>query len=247
MKIILSRNSIRLFMKTSNDLISILLSSYNSEKTIRNSIKSILKQNYSNFELLIIDDCSTDQTHKIIEKCASEDNRIKIYKNNENIGLTRSLNKLLKVAKGSFIGRQDADDISLPNRFSYQLEYIKKTKVKIVTARAIIKNSNKKIPRYSYLLPNSFVMKYKNPFIHGTLMMERSVIENIGGYDENFYFSQDYKLYKDCYKAGYSISIINKVLYELNMENNISEKNKEAQDYYFKCARGNITPNRIFN
>ena len=60
-------------MKTSNDLISILLSSYNSEKTIRNSIKSILKQNYSNFELLIIDDCSTDQTHKIIEKCASED------------------------------------------------------------------------------------------------------------------------------------------------------------------------------
>ena len=146
-------------MKMSEDLISILLSSYNSEKTIENSINSVLKQNYSNFELLIIDDCSNDQTYKIIEKCASNDNRIKMYKNNENIGLTKSLNKLLKVAKGSFIGRQDADDISFPNRFSYQFEYIKKTKAKIVTARAIIKNSNKKIPRYSYLFPNRFVMK----------------------------------------------------------------------------------------
>ena len=234
-------------MKMSEDLISILLSSYNSEKTIENSINSVLKQNYSNFELLIIDDCSNDQTYKIIEKCASNDNRIKMYKNNENIGLTKSLNKLLKVAKGSFIGRQDADDISFPNRFSYQIEYIKKTKAKIVTARAIIKNSNKKIPRYSYLLPNRFVMKYKNPFIHGTLVLDRSVIENIGGYDENFYFSQDYKFYKDCYKAGYNISIINKVLYELNMENNISKKNKEAQDYYFNCARESIIPNKIIN
>mgnify|MGYP001167991271 FL=1 len=234
-------------MKMSNDLISILLSSYNSEKTIQNSVNSILEQNYSNFELLIIDDCSTDDTYKIIEKCAAEDDRIKIYKNNKNIGLTKSLNKLLKVAEGSFIGRQDADDISFPNRFSYQLEYIKRTKAKIVTARAIIKNSNKKIPKYSYLFPNRFVMKYKNPFIHGTLLIDRSVIEKIGGYDENFYFSQDYKLYKDCYEEGYSISIINKVLYVLNMENNISKKNKEAQDYYYKCARGNITPKKIIN
>ena len=90
-------------------------------------------------------------------------------------------------------------------------------------------------------------MKYKNPFIHGTLVLDRSVIENIGGYDENFYFSQDYKLYKDCYEAGYNISIINKVLYELNMENNISKKNKEAQDYYFKCARESIVPNKIID
>ena len=56
------------------------------------------------------------------------------------------------------------------------------------------------------------------------------------------YYAQDYKLYKDCYEAGYRISILNKVLYELNMENNISSKNKKEQKYYFNCARKNIIP-----
>ena len=86
-------------------------------------------------------------------------------------------------------------------------------------------------------------MKYKNPFIHGTLFLDKNIFEEVGGYDENFYFAQDYKLYFDCYKKGKKINIINEVLYELNDKDNISNKNKEEQKYYFNCARKNITPN----
>ena len=211
-------------------LISVLMSTLNSEKTIDESINSILSQDYGNFEFLIVDDGSTDQTFNIIEKYAKRDKRIKIFNNSRNIGLTKSLNKLLDKAKGDVIARQDADDISFHNRFSFQLDYLNDTGLKIVTTRATIRDTYKKIPKYSHFFPNKLMMRYKNPFIHGTLMMDNSIMKTVGGYDENFYYAQDYKLYKDCYEAGYRISILNKVLYELNMENNISSKNKKEQN-----------------
>ena len=129
------------------------------------------------------------------------------------------------------------------NSLIRSINFLKKTNYDIVTSRAVIKNKEVKIPKYSHLFPNKIVMKYKNPFIHGTLFLDKNIFEEVGGYDENFYFAQDYKLYSDCYKKGKKIYIINEVLYELNDKDNISNKNKEEQKYYFNCARKNITPN----
>ena len=81
------------------DLISIIMSSYNSEKTIKKSILSILNQDYKNIEFLIVDDCSTDKSLSIMKKLAKNDKRIKIIENKKNIGLTKSLNKLLIISK----------------------------------------------------------------------------------------------------------------------------------------------------
>ncbi len=225
-----------------NDLISVIMSSYNSEKTVERSILSILNQEYKNIEFLIVDDCSVDNSLNIIKKLRESDNRIKIIENTINLGLTKSLNKLLKISNGKYIARQDTDDVSFPNRLTKQINFIKKTNFEIVTSRAIIKDKFVKIPRYSYLFPNKLVIKYKNPFIHGTLFAHKNVFEEVGGYDENFYYAQDYKFYIDCYKSGRKIQIINDVLYELNDKNNISNTNKKEQAYYFNCARKNITP-----
>jgi len=214
----------------------------NGEQTVEKSIKSILNQSYDYFEFLIVDDCSTDSTLgklKILEK---QDSRISIFTNSENIGLTKSLNKLIKNTKGELIARQDADDYSNPERIYAQVEYLLKNRLDAVTSRALIIGSAKKIPGLSYYIPAKLLMKFKNPFIHGSLIIKKQVLNDLGLYDENFYFAQDYKLYLDLLNNGYSIKAINKPLYNLNTINNISSNNKDEQKYYFNCARKKIVP-----
>ena len=229
-------------MDNSKPLVSVLMSVRNSEQTVEKSIKSILNQSYDYFEFLIVDDCSTDSTLgklKILEK---QDNRISIFTNSENIGLTKSLNKLIKNTKGELIARQDADDYSNPERIYAQVEYLLKNSLDAVTSRALIIGSAKKIPGLSYYIPAKLLMKFKNPFIHGSLIIKKQVLNDLGLYDENFYFAQDYKLYLDLLNNGYSIKAINKPLYNLNTINNISSNNKDEQKYYFNCARKKIVP-----
>ena len=85
-------------------------------------------------------------------------------------------------------------------------------------------------------------MIYKNPFIHGTLMIKKKVIEKIGLYNEKFYFSQDFKLMRDLIDNNYKLSILNQPLYMLNMKNNLSESYKLEQKYFANCARKRIDP-----
>ena len=223
--------------------ISLILFSFSNALAV--TLYDALNQTYQNIELLLVDDCSSDKSLNILEKYADKDKRIKLLVNENNIGLTKSLNKLLLHAEGQYIARQDADDVSYKNRIEFQQNYILKSKNKILTSRALVMDSNRVIPKYSFYLPNSYVINYKNPFIHGTLFMKKSIMDEIGGYDENFYFSQDYKFFSDCYKAGYKVSIINKKLYLLNMENNLSIKFHKEQKYYADCVRKNITPEKF--
>ena len=120
-------------------LISVLLSVYNDEKNIEESINSILSQSYKNIELLVIDDCSTDNTYKVINEI--KDSRIRIFRNKDNQGLTKSLNTLIKESKGHILARQDSDDISLPNRLEIQYNELQKLQLDACTTRAYIKDS----------------------------------------------------------------------------------------------------------
>ena len=107
--------------------ISVILPVYNSQEFLSQSINSILNQTYKNFELIIIDDGSTDKSKEICEYFSKKDNRI-IFIDKDHEGLTISLNKALKIAKGKFIARQDADDVSLPERFEKQINWFLKMK-----------------------------------------------------------------------------------------------------------------------
>jgi hypothetical protein len=152
------------------------------------------------------------------------------------------LNKLIKKSNGSVIARQDADDTSLPNRLEIQMESMILKNLDFCISRAFIKNSNRLIPYLSYLLPPKIVIKYKNPFIHGTLFIKKSIMLEIGGYDEQFKYSQDYKLFIDLLKMNKKFYFIKKPLYILNMEDNISRNFKDKQKYYAKCAQKNLVP-----
>ena len=219
-------------------LISVLLSVYNDDKNIKTSIDSILSQSYKNIELLVMDDCSTDKTYDILKDI--KDRRLRIFRNKDNQGLTKSLNILIKKSKGQILARQDSDDISLPTRLEVQFQNLHNLQLDGCTTRAYIKNSKRSIPRLSHLLPLSFVIKYKNPFIHGTLMVKKSVVIDVGMYDENIVYAQDYKLFIELLKKNYKIKILKKKLYVLNMENNISSLRKEEQQYFFKkIQKGN--------
>jgi hypothetical protein len=105
-------------------------------------------------------------------------------------------------------------------------------------------DTNRVIPGFSYFLPIKLLLKYKNPFIHGTLVIKKEVLNQLKGYDEMFVFAQDYKLMSDLVKRRYKVKIINRTLYQLNMENNISNIFKKEQEYYSKCVKQNIQPTK---
>ena len=229
-------------MTSSNVLVSVLLSTYNSEETLGESIDSLLNQTYKNLEILISDDGSIDSTIEICKKFQLKDERILLFSNKKNIGLTKSLNNLAQKASGSLIARHDADDISLPDRIEEQIQFMNKKRLDAVTTRSLVKQNNKKRPGISFYIPDKLLINRKNPFIHGTLIIKKNVFQEIGYYDERFYFAQDYKLFYDLLNNGYKVRTLNKALYILNTENNISSENLERQNYYADCVRLRKTP-----
>ena len=218
------------------------MSAFNCENTVEKSINSILSQTYENFEFLISDDDSSDNTSEIIKKMQKNDSRIIFYPNNKNIGLTKSLNKLLSLSSGNFIARQDADDLSLENRFDLQLAFIEKYNLDGCTTLATSLQANKVIHKYKNLLPPKLVIKFKNPFIHGSLILKNEILKSIGGYDERFLYAQDYKLMNDILKKKYKVKIMKKKLYILNTRNNISSNFRNEQEYFANCVRKDLNP-----
>ena len=215
--------------------ISVIMSVYNDENNVANAIQSILDQTFDDFEFLIMDDCSTDNTYEEMIKFVN-DSRVKLYVNEKNIGLTKSLNKLIEESNGKYIFRQDSDDISFKNRFDEQIKILETKDIKTCTTRAIDLNNNKIIPSLSAWIPKKITMKFKNPYIHGTLAIEKLLLNSIGNYSEDFYYSQDFRLYLDLAQKNEKIYEIKRPLYKLNTSNNISTINKEEQKYYFKKA-----------
>jgi|TARA_X000001036_G_scaffold82893_1_gene74847 glycosyltransferase involved in cell wall biosynthesis len=216
---------------------SIIMSTYNHEKSLIQSINSILSQKYEDFEFLILNDNSTDGTKEVLDKFKKKDSRIKVLNNYKNLGLTKSLNILIKESKGSLIFRQDSDDISLPNRLMKQVSLLRHPNNHACVTRAANSLTLKKIPNISYYFPYKLVMKLKNPFIHGTLGVKKEVLYDVGLYDERFYYAQDYHLYKKLIMSKYRIIKVREILYILNTENNISNSFKDEQDVYASIVK----------
>jgi len=216
------------------------MSVHNNSSTIIDSVQSILNQSYKNFEFLIIDDCSTDNTFELLN--TFNDVRIKLFKNDKNIGLTKSLNILIQESKGEIIARQDGDDVSFPKRMEKQINYLNSKGLQVCTSRAILIDNKRKIPKFSHLFPSKLVINYKNPFIHGTLMIKKPLLIELGLYDERYIYAQDYHLFKKILDKNIKVGILKEPLYKLNMANNISSNKKIEQKYYADCVRFNKSP-----
>ena len=225
----------------SSQLVTVIMSVYNNEATVNTAIESILGQSYKNIELIITDDCSSDNSLSIIKKYLDKKN-VKLIENSENRGLTKSLNSMIKIAQGKFIARQDADDISLYNRIQVQVDLINKFNLDFVSSRAISLQTKKYIPNISFNLPYKFLIRYKNPFIHGTLIIKKNVLLELGNYDERFKYAQDYKLMIDALDKQYKYKVLRKPYYLLNTRNNISNLFRDEQKYFADCARNRLNP-----
>ena len=95
-------------------------------------------------------------------------------------------------------------------------------------------------------MPKKIILKYKNPFIHGTLFGRKEALESINGYDEDFLYAQDYKLVTDLMSKSFKIKIMKDILYESNFTNNISTLNKKEQEFYADCVKKKIKPSELF-
>jgi glycosyltransferase involved in cell wall biosynthesis len=178
--------------------VSVVMSVYNVEKYLSEAVESILKQTFKDFEFLIINDGSSDSSAEILK--AYNDPRIEIIDNKKNIGLTRSLNKGLRLARGEYIARQDADDISLPRRIEKQVDFLNtKPEYGLVGCWNYRIGANNKIEKKVtfYTDHNDIVsmLLIKNHFVHSSVMFRKECIEKLGGYDDDLKFSQDYDLW----------------------------------------------------
>ena len=180
-------------------MITVLLSVYNGEKWLVECIESILGQTYCDFEFLIIDDGSQDKSLGIIKNYSNSDKRIKFI-SQENIGLTKSLNKGISLAKGEWIARIDADDVALPERLELQINYANKHNLNLVGCQSNIIDSKGNI-KYKTTIPIDYktlflnLKKQKPFFSHSSVLFKKNLVISLGGYRETMKRSQDYDLW----------------------------------------------------
>lgn len=214
------------------------MSVYNGEQYLQEAIESILNQTYSDFELIIIDDASTDSTPQIIQ--SYRDPRIRVIRNNENLGLTKSLNKGLTLAKGEYVARMDADDISLPERFEKQVAFLDShPEVAVVgTAKQLINRRGTILGTYiPPLQPQYRDFLKTNLITHGSVMVRREILKAYGGYNELFRKSQDYALWLEMAKQHKLINIPD-VLYKLRThEMSVTKTGGESILYHILAIR----------
>lgn len=178
--------------------LSVIMSVYNGERYILRAVLSILAQTFENFELILIDDGSTDGTAGIVGQM--QDERIKFYRQ-DNIGLTKTLNKALAYAKGRWIARHDADDFSIVTRFARQIDFLDKNpEIGLLGSSCFIQPEKHGIINEIYEYPErhyeiTAAFPFYNPFVHGSMMIRRDVLEGAGGYNEKYRYVQDYELW----------------------------------------------------
>ena len=121
-----------------NPIISVIMGTYNCADTVKNAIDSVVAQTFEDWEFIICDDCSTDNTYHVLKEIAEGDKRIKIVRNESNKKLAYTLNHCLEIAKGKYIARMDADDICFPDRLSKQVKFLDQHKEYAVVGGGII-------------------------------------------------------------------------------------------------------------
>ncbi|WP_152184252.1 glycosyltransferase family 2 protein [Sulfurimonas indica] len=214
-----------------NILISVVMPVYNAEKYLDEAIQSILNQTYKNFEFIIINDGSTDKSLKIIESYAKEDSRI-ILVSRENRGLVYSLNEGIEKAKGKYIARMDADDISLSHRFEEQIVLMESNKLDICGSHYLLVDQNNNINGLN-ITPLSHEMCFlslaaKVPFAHPSVMMRKGFLtkHNLLYGQSQYTIAEDFDLWMRMYEHGAKFGNVNDILLRYRiLDNSLSKVN----------------------
>lgn len=232
-------------------LVSVILPVYNGENFLEESIESILNQTYQNFEFIIINDGSTDNSNQIINRYLV--NKKIIYVSRENMGLVKTLNQAINLSKGEYIARMDQDDICYPNRLESQVKFMEMNKLDICGCNYDIidqtgnylKTKIVQKENFEFLLSAMMV-----PFIHPSVMFRNFFYEKKINYgDNNFNIdAEDYDLWIKIFEKNLKFGNINEVLVKYrNLESSLSRINKKNifKEVYFRCNEFNLKNKKL--
>ena len=218
--------------------VSVVMSVHNEERYVSKAIQSILEQTFADFEFIIIDDGSADRTTSILTAYQQKDARIRVLRHQLKKGLAQSLNEGIRIARGRYIARMDADDISLPTRFEKQVAFLDThPKVGLVGTLCYEIDEKDAIVRKWSLPSNPSDLKKAllrfNPLIHTSVMIRKEVFNEIGYYNEKLRYSQDYELWLRI-SRNYEIANLPEPLVMLRVDlEKALKKNEEARKYSF--------------
>ncbi|MFB3764619.1 MAG: glycosyltransferase family 2 protein [Methanotrichaceae archaeon] len=199
----------------SPSLVSIIMSVYNEENYLKETIDSILNQTFQNFEFIIVDDGSTDDTAKILNEYKEADRRIKIVTNQENIGIAGSTNRGIKCAIGKYVAIMDSGDLAHPKRLERQVNFLQShDDVFILGTQGIwIAEDGRRIGSYRMpLMVDSKALYGAGGAIHPSIMARKALFDIIGFYDEKLVMSQEFDLYMRCLERNLGMANLDEEL-----------------------------------
>lgn len=180
--------------------VSIIMPNYNAGNYLLESIESILNQTFSDFEFIIIDDCSTDRSWEIIQEYSKKDTRIIALKNEENLKICKTLNKWLEIARGEYIARMDSDDVAFPDRLEKVYNMISSDEnLWVCWSNFFVIDGNwnkiweKKFPHTDDQCRKS--IWFRNPFAHNTVIFRKKCYDDFWGYNDDFVYAEDFELW----------------------------------------------------
>ena len=222
-------------------LLSVVMPTYNASVPIlKEAVDSIMNQSFRNFEYLIIDDGSSDETPDYLDSLT--DPRIRIIRNKRNIGITKSLNIGFREARGKYIARMDSDDISMPDRFEKQVDFMEKHPDVVVcgSEASFYKGDTHSYKRTAHDMERYRIrMLFTNPGpIHSTAFFRREVmLQHHIIYDENLKYAQDYGMWMTISKYGRIYILPEKLLLYRQHRKQISKEHREEQIHFDKMTQ----------
>ncbi|MBU1727499.1 MAG: glycosyltransferase [Candidatus Omnitrophica bacterium] len=227
----------------SNPLISVILPAHNEEKYLKATFDSLLTQTFSDFELIVVNDGSTDNTGKLLAEYAALDARVRIIHNEFSLGLIGALNKGISFAKGKYIARIDSGDTATPDRFQKQFEYMESHKdVYILGSWAYVIDPESRIVA-EWVTPiavDSKVLYQRNGIVHPAVLIKKELFDTLKGYDRRYSNAEDYELWARAIRGGFKIRNLQEFLtsiMERRIGMSIKDLRKRAWDRFRVKAR----------
>lgn len=202
--------------------VSVIMGVFNCEKTLREAVDSIQRQTYSNWELILWDDGSTDGTYEIAIQYAAEDPaRIRVFHDGQNRRLSHALNECLHHATGELIARMDGDDLSHPERLEKQVRYLQEhPEIDLVGTQMMRFDENGSVGILrAPLLPKPEMLRGGTPIHHATILTYKAVYETLGGYAESKTVEgvEDVDLWFRFFEQGFKAATLDEVLYDVRI------------------------------
>lgn len=205
--------------------VSVIMPVYNTEKYLEDSIKSILNQDFSDFEFIILDDFSTDKSFEICKKYEKIDSRIKLFQNEKNMGISFTRNKLISLTSTNYICTQDSDDISAKNRIELLYNFLENNKKFWVCSwnMEIIDEENNLIWKRIYEKNIEKIILKKSPISNPASIFRKDIFLEVWWYDPNLDLAEDYDLWLKIFSKWYKIWVLDDFILKYRIRKNQSK------------------------